>query len=110
MIFDKEGNTTIVIQERTSLATFLATLEEAYPRLKDDHLIVNLTALSALKPSDLRDFLELSNRHRGRGKSFVLVSGAISFEEVPEEIHLVPTLQEARDLVEMEDIERELDL
>lgn len=110
MIIDKEGNTTIVIQEHTSLATFRANLEEAYPRLKDEHLIISLSALSAFGPQDVRDFLELSNRHRARGKSFVLVSEAIPFDEVPEEMNLVPTLQEARDLIEMEDIERDLDL
>ncbi|MCO5723808.1 ribonuclease Z [Robiginitalea marina] len=110
MIFDKEGNTTIVIQERTSLPTFLANLEEAYPRLRDDHLIINLSALASFRPRDVRDFLELSNRHRGRGKSFVLVSETIPFDEVPEEMNLVPTLQEARDIIEMEDIERDLDL
>ncbi|CAN0606593.1 unnamed protein product, partial [Ectocarpus sp. 12 AP-2014] len=41
-------------------------------------------------------------------QSFVLVSDKVSYDDVPEEINLVPTLQEARDVVEMEEIERDL--
>jgi len=32
----------------------------------------------------------------------------LSYDEVPEEISVVPTLQEAKDLIEMEEIERDL--
>ena len=42
MIFDKEGNTTIVLQEHSDLATFLSNFNGAYEQLKNDHIIVNL--------------------------------------------------------------------
>lgn len=108
MIFDKEGNTTIVFQERTSLSTFLGNLNKAYPKLKYDNIIVNLFSFDKLSTNDLLEFLELSTKHRASGKSFVLVSNKINFDEVPEEITLVPTIQEAKDLIEMEEIERDL--
>ncbi len=110
MIFDKEGNTTIVFQENVSLSKFLANFTAAYPGLKNDHLILNLFSFGKLSTGDVLEFLELSNKHRGAGKSFVLVSNAISYEQVPDELSVVPTLQEARDLIEMEEIERDLDL
>lgn len=110
MIFDKEGNTTIVFQERTHLKTFLQNLREAYLRISNDHLIINLFTFGALKTADILEFLELSNQHRAKGKSFVLVSDAVSYDQVPDEISLVPTIQEARDIIEMEEIERDLDL
>ncbi|TKD63437.1 ribonuclease Z [Flavobacterium sp. ASW18X] len=110
MIFDKEGNTTIVLQENASLATFLNNLKSAYDKLQHDHLIINLFSFAKLSPDDVLEFLELSNTHRARKKSFVLVSNKVSFEEIPDEICLVPTLQEAKDIIEMEEIERDLDL
>ncbi len=110
MIFDKEGNTTTVHQEDVSLGAFLKKLHEVYPQVEKDHLIINLFSFGALSEGDILEFLHLSNTHRAKGKSFVLVSGAVSYEDVPDEINLVPSLQEARDLIEMEEIERDLDL
>lgn len=97
-------------QEKTDLATFLGNLVAAYPKLKNDNLILNLFSFGTLSPGDLLEFLDLSNAHRAGGRSFVLVSDQISYTEVPDEISLVPTVQEARDLIEMEEIERDLDL
>ncbi|WP_010519739.1 hypothetical protein [Croceivirga radicis] len=110
MIFDKEGNTTIVFQEDISLAGFLKNLNQAYDKIKHDHLVINLFSFSKLSANDVLEFLDLSNIHKAKKKSFVLVSNAISFEEIPDELTLVPTVQEAKDVIEMEEIERDLDL
>ena len=110
MLFDTDGNITIVLQEKVSLQTFLDNLREAYPRFKNNHLIVNLFSLGKLTTDDVLEFLEISNEHRASGKSFVLVSDALSYNDLPDEICAVPTLQEARDMIEMEEIERDLDL
>ncbi len=108
MIFDKQGNITTVLQENISLAKFMENLNRAYPRLKNDHIIVNLFTFSKLDANDILEFLHLSNTHRGANKSFVLVTDKVNYEDVPDEICLVPTLQEARDVIEMEEIERDL--
>ena len=110
MIFDKDGNTTVVFQENVSLKKFVQNFREAFPRIQNDHLVINLFSFGKLSTSDLLEFLELSNRHRGAGKSFVLVTNAISYEHIPDEICVVPTLKEARDVIEMEEIERDLEL
>ncbi len=110
MIFDRDGDTTLVHQESPSVSTFLSKLAEAYPDLKNDHLILNLFSLEALTADRVLEFLPLSREHKALGKSFVLVSDSLGYDEVPEEISLVPTIQEARDLIEMEEIERDLDL
>lgn len=110
MIFDKDGNTTIVFQEKTSLQTFLKNFKEGYPKLKNDNIIVNLFSFSNLTANDVLEFLEISNTHISSKKSFVLVTDKVTYEEVPDEINLVPTIQEAKDIIEMEEIERDLDL
>lgn len=108
MIFDKDGTTTIVFQEKTTLSGFLENLNKAYPKLKHDNIVVNLFSFNTLKVGDLLEFLDISNTHKGSGRSFVLVTDKLNYDEIPDEISVVPTLQEAKDLIEMEEIERDL--
>lgn len=108
MIFDKDGNITIVLQENITLSRFIDNLKKAYPKIKEDHIIVNLFSFKKLNSSDILEFLQISNTHRAAKKSFVLVSDQVTYDEVPDEICLVPTMQEARDIIEMEEIERDL--
>lgn len=110
MIFDSDGNTTIVFQEKTTLSIFLKNLSDAYPKIKNDHIIVNLFSFSILKPDDVLEFLQLSDTHKKANKSFVLVTDKVSYDKLPDQICVVPTIQEARDIIEMEEIERDLDL
>ena len=110
MIFDKHGTTTIVFQEHISLKKFLANLNNAYPKISKDNLIINLFSFKKLSANDILEFLHISNKHRSTRRSFVLVTNKVSFDEVPEEICLVPTIQEAKDIIEMEEIERDLGL
>lgn len=109
MIFDKDGTTTIVFQENISLKKFLENLNTAYPKIKNDHIIVNLFSFSKLGAGDILEFLQLSNTHRDAKKSFVLVTDKVSYDEAPNEICVVPSIQEAKDIIEMEEIERDLD-
>ncbi|MEC7262895.1 MAG: ribonuclease Z [Bacteroidota bacterium] len=108
MIFDKDGTTTIVFQEKTSLSTFMENLNNAYPKLKHDHIVVNLFSFNKISANDILEFLDLSNVHKHSGKSFVLVTDRVSYDDIPDEISVVPTLQEAKDLIEWEEIERDL--
>jgi hypothetical protein len=110
MIFDKKGNTTIVYQENISLRKFIENLNRSYKNIKNDHLIINLFSFSEITSNDILEFLQLSNKHRAANKSFVLVTNKVEYDQVPDEICLVPTLQEANDIIEMEEIERDLDL
>jgi len=108
MIFDKKETTTTVFQEDIELVAFLENLNASYQKIQNDHLIINLFSFDELSAGNVLEFLTLSNTHRGANKSFVLVTDKVAYDEVPEEIVVVPTLQEARDIIEMEEIERDL--
>ncbi len=110
MIFDKVSNTTIVFQENISLKKFVENLLGAYSSIQNDNIIVNLFSFSKLSTGDVLEFFQLSESHKKKKKSFVLVSDKVSFNELPHEIIVVPTLQEAKDIIEMEEIERDLEL
>ena len=108
MIFTKEESLIIVSQEEISIERFLENLQKEYAKLKNDNLVLNLLSFSKLTPYNVISFLEIARMNKKNGQSFVLVSDKVSYDDVPEEINLVPTLQEARDVVEMEEIERDL--
>lgn len=108
MIFDKNGNTSIITQEKASIIELVKKIDVLYERFKNDNIIVNLTTLNTVTVSDIVEFLQLSNTHRKAKHSFVIVSGKANLNETPDEIMVVPTLQEAYDIIEMEDIERDL--
>ena len=108
MIFDKNGNVTVITQEKVSIVELVKKLQVMYPRFKNENIIINLTSLKQLRAIDVIEFLQISNNHRQANHSFVLVSNKINLDDIPDELVIVPTLQEAYDVVEMEEIERDL--
>ena len=87
----------------------LPTPDPDYTRkYKNYHIIVNLSSLDKISLEDIIEFLRLSNNHRGDKKSFVIVSDKADLDQMPDEIVVVPTIHEAYDIIEMEDIERDL--
>ncbi|NNE32127.1 MAG: ribonuclease Z [Winogradskyella sp.] len=108
MIIDRDGNITIIAQEKASAKTLVNNIEQAYHKYKNYHLIIRLSSLEKIKLEDVIEFLRLSNTHRSAKKSFVIVSDQVNLDEMPDEIVVVPTLHEAYDIIEMEDIERDL--
>ncbi len=110
MVIDKEDGVAIIFRESASLDTFLLELTQAHARLKHENLIINLVSFANIDPAGVLKFRQLSDAHRKGKKSFVVVTDKVSYDEVPEDLLVVPTLQEAKDLIEMEEIERDLDL
>ncbi len=108
MIFDKEENTTIITQEKASVVELVKKLEVLYERFKNDNVIISLTSLNPITLTDIVEFLQLSNKHRKTKHSFVIVSSQANLDEIPVELVVVPTLQEAHDIIDMEEMERDL--
>ena len=108
MIIDRDGNITIITQEKISIVNLVKKIDDDYNTYKKTHLIINLTSLKPISLEDIIEFLRLSSNHRGDKRSFVIVSDKANLDEMPDEIIVVPTMQEAFDIIEMEDIERDL--
>ncbi|PTM08163.1 MAG: ribonuclease Z [Bacteroidetes bacterium] len=108
MIFDKDGNTSIITQEKVSIIELVKKLDVIYSRFQNDNIIVNLTSLKSLSTQDVVEFLKISAQHRKAKHSFVIVTDKIKLEDIPNELVIVPTIQEAYDIIEMEEIERDL--
>ena len=108
MIFDKNGNISIITQEKASIVELVKKLEILYDRFKNDNLIICLSSLKPISVEEIIEFLQISNKHRRSKNSFVIVSDKVDLDESPDEIVVVPTMQEAYDIIEMEEMERDL--
>ncbi|MFP9099204.1 ribonuclease Z [Flavobacterium sp. RHBU_24] len=100
--------TTTLTDTNANAAAFLEKLTAEYSSYKDTNIIVDLSVQEGLQLSDVLGFLSLSDKHRKSKKSFVLVVTDFDIDDAPEELIIVPTLQEAHDVIEMEEIERDL--
>ena len=108
MIFDQRGNITIITQEKVTTIELVKKLQILYPKFKNNNVIVNLTTLNTISLEEIVEFLQISNIHRAAKHSFVIVTNKVDFDDMPDEIVVVPTLQEAYDIIEMEEMERDL--
>jgi len=108
MIFDQIGNTSIITQEKVSVIELVKKLQAIYPKFEKHNIIVALNSLDAFTESEIAEFLQLSKKHKESKHSFVIVSNKIDLDSVPDELVVVPTILEAHDIIEMEDMERDL--
>ena len=108
MIIDNQGNITVITQESSPIVELVKKLEDSYNRFKNDNVIISLSALNKIPLEHIIEFRQLSNKHRKAKHSFVLVTDKVNLDEIPDEIIVVPTLQEAYDIIEMEEMERDL--
>jgi hypothetical protein len=70
---------------------------------------VDLSPMKSVLSKHIKEFVELASRHKELSdKSFVIVTGPISLKLIPDGLNVVPTLHEALDTIEIEEIERDL--
>ena len=70
--------------------------------------MIDLLKYTHITLEELLELVVLSTRHRAAKNSFVIVNNSINPDDIPDEMIVVPTLQEAADIIEMEEIERDL--
>ncbi|MHA3787847.1 ribonuclease Z [Flavobacterium hauense] len=108
MKVEEKGHTVIIRDTQGDLKAFLDKITAEYNNYKERNIILDLSQDKEITLEILLSFLELSNKHRKAKKSFVMVAADINFNDVPDEMVVVPTVLEANDIIEMEEIERDL--
>ena len=108
MKVEHKGHTTIIKNSQSITADFLEKVTQQYNSFKSQNLILDLSHDSNLKMKDIKAFMDLTKLHKKGKKSLVLVTDTIDFNAVPVSVTVVPTLLEAHDIIEMEEIERDL--
>lgn len=109
MIVYKNDTFQLIEDEKDNVAEFGTFLEYIIPKeFADENVVINLLKYNPLSLPELLSFLIVSNKHRATKKSFIIVNDSIDPDIIPEELIVVPTLPEAEDVIELEEIERDL--
>ncbi len=78
--------------------------------LQAQNIVIDLLNYPQLTLDQLLQFSDLSEAHLARQKSFILINASLPIEAIPEELAVVPTLQEAEDYIQMDELQREFGL
>lgn len=108
MKVEQKGHTTIIKDTQGNINSFLEKVTQEHNSFKNNNIILDVTHDKNTSINDLKLFSDLSKTHKKGKKSFVMVAENIDFNAVPTKLIVVPSLQEAHDIIEMEEIERDL--
>lgn len=104
----QKGNITIIKDSNSDLETFVYNLTNQFKTLESQNLIIDISSYRGLNAKSVNIFLSLAKQYKKAKKSFVLVLEDLDFNKVSASINVVPSVQEAYDIIEMEEIERDL--
>ncbi len=102
-----KGHTTVIRNTADTAVVFCDKISHELGNFRAQNLILDLTH-GPVTLTDINGYLLLSKAHKKEKKSFVIVAQDMDYNAIPNSLHVVPSLQEAHDIIEMEEIERDL--
>lgn len=108
MSIEKTDIATIFSTKELSIEDFFSDFSKKYANFKNENIIVDFSKAKEVSIENILLFSPIVNEHKNNGMSFVIVMNGIEADRFPDEMIVVPTLLEAKDIVEMENIERDL--
>jgi len=108
MIVEKTDIAIICKNSEESIELFFNQFSENYSNFANNNIIIEFSDNKGEEKENILLFLQYSVQHQNNGMSFVLVMNGINVDDFPDEITIVPSLTEAKDIIEMENIERDL--
>jgi hypothetical protein len=108
MKVEQKGHTTIIKNTACSTSEFLQKLTHEYNTFKNQNLILDLSHDGAISLEMIKSFVDLIKAHANAKKSLVLVHNNVNYNTIPSNIVLLPTILEAHDIIEIDEIERDL--
>ncbi len=100
-------NTALLNQIDGDLALVVHHINDNYKSLRENNIILDLRSLHNVSVDYLNSFKTISEHHRKNKKSFIIVADT-DFNDASDDLMVVPTILEAHDIIEMEEIERDL--
>ena len=108
MKVEQKGHTVSIKDTQGDLVSFLTKVTHEYKSFEKFNIIIDIRMHKDLLVATIESFLPLSKMHKKAKKSFVVVTSEIDFNAVSEKLAVVRSLLEAHDIIEMEEIERDL--
>jgi hypothetical protein len=103
-----KGHTTLIKDTEGDIVQFLEKINSQYNTFKDYNLILDISQDKTVDVKSIKIFTDLAKQYKKAKKSIVFVVKDIDFNKIPGSIIVVPTQLEAQDLIEMDEIERDL--
>jgi len=91
-----------------SFNEFLSKFESKANFFKNNHIIIDFSENINTKSPNLYVLLPYSERHKQLGTSFVIIFNDEFADDLLEKMDIVPTFTEAKDIIEMDAISRDL--
>lgn len=104
----QKENYILVTSDETSFLKFFENFEKEYDNYTGKNLIISISEQFNTDNKNILLFLKYAHKHQTNGTSFVVVLSDVDIDNFPDEFNIVPTLTEAEDVIEMEDIQRDL--
>lgn len=108
MKIEQINNTTIIKDFNSDLPSLITNFNNQIDELIKKNTIIDISNYRYLTIKDFNTFFSIARNYKKAKKSLVLVVSDFDFDTISDKINLVPTLQEAHDIIEMEEIERDL--
>ena len=108
MKVDQKGHTVTIKDTQGDFNGFVEKVTQQFKTYEKHNVIIDLLSDSELTENDLKVFLPLVKLQKKAKKSFVIVASDLDFNAVSDKLVVVPSLLEAHDIIEMEEIERDL--
>ena len=108
MKVDQKGHTVTIKDTQGDFNAFVEKVTQQFKTFEKQNIVIDLTSDSNLSENDLKLFLPLSKQQKKAKKSFVIVVEELDFNSISDKLTVVPSLLEAHDIIEMEEIERDL--
>jgi len=108
MKVQQKGHTTIIKDTKGVLDDFIHQLTNEYKTFENVNIIADISIHKNLTKKDVNAFLPLAKAHKKAKKSFVIVVEDFDFNSASDKLVVVPSTLEAHDIIEMDEIERDL--
>ena len=108
MKVDQKGHTVCIKDTQGDLVSYLMKVTHEYKTFEKFNIIIDIRMHKNLSVAAINSFMPLSKIHKKAKKSFVIVTSDLDHNAVSDKIAVVRSLLEAHDIIEMEEIERDL--
>lgn len=108
MKIENKTGYTLITSDENSFQQFFISFQKEIKNFKNQHLILEISENINIDKRKISLLLDYAIEKKENGRSFVVMAQNLCVDDFPETFNIVPTMQEAEDLLEMEAIEREL--
>jgi hypothetical protein len=108
MIVYKKEKYTLISSDEKSLKEFQNSFFKKLQDFKTEHIVLQISEEINIENKDFSLFLSVAEQKQQQRTSFAIINAVVNADQFSETLNIVPTLQEAEDILEMEAIERSL--